>query len=257
MFTTETLAGESFATWRSPNAPGAGLGVSFTALWYHIVALPILQFFLYRWLWRLFVWAVFLATVSRLELDLVASHADQAGGLGFLGTAHSSLAIFAMAWTAVLSAEVAFLIVFKSADYEEKLAALEGFKIPFIAFLAIVELIVFGPLLVFIPILTRTRLAWLRSYSLLVVRYNRAFHENWIDGKAPADEPLLGSADIQSLNDLGGCFEYIRNMKVIPFSLRAAIQLAIASSVPCLPLLLLVMPLGKIVDLLAGAVLSK
>src|SRR5450432_3634596 len=34
LLTTETLAGEGLATWRSPNAPGTGLGVSLTALWY-------------------------------------------------------------------------------------------------------------------------------------------------------------------------------------------------------------------------------
>jgi len=37
--------------------------------------------------------------------------------------------------------------------------------------------------------------------------------------------------------------------------LHAMIQLAIVSSLPCLPLVLLVMPIGKIVDLLAGKVL--
>ena len=60
-----------------------------------------------------------------------------------------------------------------------------------------------GPLLMFAPNLMRTRLAWLRDYGMLATRYNRAFHEKWIMGKAPADEPLLGSADIQSLADLG------------------------------------------------------
>ena len=47
---------------------------------------------------------------------------------------------------------------------------------------------------------------------------------NFLAGRA-ADEPLLGSADMQSLADLGSGFEYIRNMKVLPFSLRAMMQL--------------------------------
>jgi hypothetical protein len=93
-----------------------------------------------------------------------------------------------------------------------------------------------------------------RSYNLLVVKYNRAFHEKWIEGKTLPEEPLLGSADIQSLADLGGSFEYIRNMKALPFSPRVVIQLAVVTSIPCLPLLLLVMPVGRLIDLLAGAV---
>lgn len=117
----------------------------------------------------------------------------------------------------------------------------------------IVELAVFGPLLMFTPVLLRTRLAWLRDYSLLVVRYNRSFHDKWITGSPPVDEPLLGSSDIQSLADLGASFEYIRGMKVVPFSLRATIQLAVVTSVPCVPLLLLVMPVNRILELLVGA----
>jgi hypothetical protein len=106
----------------------------------------------------------------------------------------------------------------------------------------------------FVPILIRSRLAWLRDYSLLVVRYNRSFHEKWITGKVPPDEPLLGSADIQSLADLGNSFRYIQEMKPLPFNLRVMIRLAIVTSLPCLPLLLLVMPIDKIIELLTKVV---
>ncbi len=97
-------------------------------------------------------------------------------------------------------------------------------------------------------------MSWLRAYSLLVVQYNRAFHEKWIEGKVSADESPLGNSDIQSLADLGTSFEYIRGMKTVPFGIRVIIQLAVVTSLPCLPLLLLVLPIGKIIDLLAGAV---
>jgi hypothetical protein len=246
--TPETVYGEGLATWRSPaHAATAGLGLSFTGLWYHLIAVPVLQYIWYRWLWRLFVWAGFLWKVSRLELDLVAAHTDQAGGLGFLGTAHVALGIFAVALSSVLSAEVAFLIVFQQAH-------IETFKLPFVALLVIVEVVFLGPLLVFIPILIRTRLAWLHEYSLLVDRYNRSFHEKWIAGKVPADESLLGSADIQSLADLGNSFRYVQEMKVLPFSLRVVTQLAIVTTLPCLPLMFLVMPIDKIIELLTRVV---
>jgi hypothetical protein len=247
LFTPELVTGKAIATWRSPNAPDAQLGVSLTALWYRLVATPILQFFWYRWLWRLLIWASFLWTVSRLKLNLVGTHADQAGGLGFLSTAHMSLGIFAVALSSVLSAEAAFLIVFEKVD-------IETFKVPYVALLVFVELFFLGPLLLFTPIMTRTRLAWLRDYSLLVDLYNRSFHEKWIAGKAPADESLLGSADIQSLADLGNSFQFIRGMKVVPINLRVVIQLAIVTSLPCLPLFLLVMPIHKIIELITKVV---
>ena len=42
-----------------------------------------------------------------------------------------------------------------------------------------------------------------------------------VRGGAPADEPLLGSADIQSLADLGNSFEIVKQMKWDPVSTRA------------------------------------
>jgi hypothetical protein len=102
--------------------------------------------------------------------------------------------------------------------------------------------------------LVRTRLEWLQDYSLLVTLYNRAFHEKWISGKPSTGEPLLGSADIQSLADLGNSYETLRGMKPFPFSLRVVIQLALVTSLPSLPLLLLVMPVGQILELLTKAV---
>ena len=247
LFTPETLTGDVIASWRSPNFPGAPLSISFAALWYRLVAVPILQFFWYRWLWRLLVWASFLWSVSRLNLNLVCTHADQAGGLGFLGIAHTSLGVFAFVMSSVLSAEAAFLIVFQKAD-------IATFQVPYVVVVVIVELMFLGPLLIFTPTLIRTRLAWVREYGLLVTRYNRAFHEKWIMGQAAADERLLGTADIQSLADLGSSFEYLRVMKVVPFSLRAAMQLALVTSLPSLPLILLVVPINQILQLLTKVV---
>lgn len=247
-FTTETVYAEGLATWRSTTqVTAAGATVSLTGLWYRLVALPVLQFFWYRWLWRLWIWARFLWDVSRLNLNLVATHADQAGGLGFLGTAHSSLGIFAFGLSSVLSAEAAFLMVFNGAD-------ISSFQVQYIAIVVILELILLGPLIVFSPGLIRTRLSWLRDYSLLVTRYNRAFDAKWIRGEISTDDSLLGSPDIQSQADLGNTFDFVRAMKAVPFSRRVAIDLAFVTSLPCLPLLLLVMPIDEILNLLTKAV---
>jgi len=246
LFTAETLTRGSGQSWHAISVPG-GFGASMTGLWYHLVAIPVLQYFWYRWLWRLIVWGRFLLTISRLDLQLVPSHADQSGGLGFLGTAHLSFAMLSAALSAVLSAEVAFLLYFEG-------ITLEAFKVEFVIFLITTEVLVFGPLLCFAPILSRTRRAWLGMYSKLVSRYNRAFHARWITGSECDDATLLGSADIQSLADLGSSFEYIRSMKLVPFGARTIIQIAVVTTLPCLPLLLLVFPINRIIDLLAGAV---
>jgi hypothetical protein len=247
--TAETVYGGGAATWHNATVvTQGGTRLSLVGLWYHIVAVPIIQFFLYRWLWRFILWVRFLYDVSRLDLDLVPTHADGAGGLGFLGTAHTAFGILAFALSSVLSAAAAFLIVFEAAP-------LDAFKVHAIVMIVAAELLFLGPLTLFCPAMIRARQTWLREYSLLVLRYNRAFHQKWIEGGAAEHEPLLGSADIQSLADLGNSYEFIRGMKVVPFSVRVMLQLAVVTLLPALPLALLVMPIEKILDLLTQAVL--
>ena len=70
--------------------------------------------------------------------------------------------------------------------------------------------LVFGPLLVFAPQLAQAKRTGLREYGTLAERYVREFDAKWLRGGAPAGEPLVGSADIQSLADLGNSFEVVR-----------------------------------------------
>lgn len=249
-FTLETVSGGSSATttWSSAAGKGGIGGLSLAGLWYHFVAVPILQFFMYRWLWRLLIWTFFLHDLSRLKLDLVATHPDRAGGLGFLGSAHLSLAIFPFAFSCVLSGTVAFQVYFEAVP-------IQTFQALFVMYLVLMELICFGPLLLFVPLLARTRRAGLLQYSLLADTYNRAFEQKWVAGQAPPDEPLLGSSDIQSLADLGNSFGMIREMKPFPFSHQQIIQLAVIACLPGLPLIVMVMPVGELLKLLAGALL--
>ena len=51
-------------------------------------------------------------------------------------------------------------------------------------------------------------------------RYAREFHRKWMGGGPPAEEPLLGSADIQSLADLRNGYLVVDGMHVVPFSMR-------------------------------------
>jgi hypothetical protein len=202
---------------------------------------PILQFFMYRWLWRLFIWTCFLSEMSRLPLNLVATHPDRAGGLGFLGNAHLSLAIFPFAVGCVLSAHVAFQVYFEAVP-------IDSFRALLVIYLVLMELICLGPLLLFAPLLARTRRAGLRDYSILADTYNRAFEQKWVAGQAPPDEPLLGSADIQSLADLGNSVSIVRDMRLVPVSPSILMYLAVAALLPLLPLVLFKYPIA---DLLA------
>jgi hypothetical protein len=157
------------------------------------------QFFLLRWLWRLVIWTLFLWDVSRLRLNLMATHADKAAGLGFLGVAHVLLSIFPFAMGCVFAAEIAFRMRFEGLD----VAALRGMTPLLAAYLVFVEVMTFGPLLLLVPVLARVRREGLRSYGMLVQRHNQLFHDKWIEGAGQDNELPLGDSDMSSLIDLG------------------------------------------------------
>ena len=92
-------------------------------------------------------------------------------------------------------------------------ATLPEFKLELIGLVALMVFAILGPMLVFGPQLAAAKRAGLREYGMLAQRYVREFDGKWLRGGAPADEPLIGSADIQSLADLGNSFEVVKGMR--------------------------------------------
>jgi hypothetical protein len=66
-------------------------------------------------------------------------------------------------------------------------------------------------------------------------------------GSGQPEEPMLGTADIQSLADLGNSFGFIRNMSVLPIGRQQIIFIFIAGALPFLPLILTVFPLEQLI----------
>jgi hypothetical protein len=214
-------------------------------MWYAYVSLPLFQFLLLRWYFRIFIWMRFLWQVSRIDLSLLPMHPDRFGGLGFLSNTAYAFIPLAAAHGAVLSGQIANRIFHLG-------AALTAFKVEIALVVGLVQCLVFVPLLLFAIPLARAKRAGLREYGTLGARYVREFDVKWLRGGTPANEPLVGSADIQSLADLGNSFEVVRSMRVAPVTRDAILQLAAATLVPVVPLLLTVMPLEELLKRLAG-----
>ena len=80
----------------------------------------------------------------------------------------------------------------------------------------------------------------------------REFDGKWLRGGAQHDEPLVGTADIQSLADLGNSYEAVRTMRLAPITRDAVLRLGAAALAPIVPLLLTMMPLEELVKTLFG-----
>jgi AcrR family transcriptional regulator len=234
------------ATWYATPAVG-GSRASLAGIWYGYVSLPIFQFLLVRWYFRLFVWTRFLWQVSRIELSLVPTHPDRVGGLGFLSNTVYAFATLAVAHGALLAGQLANRIFFAG-------AALTEFKAEIAVVVAFLLCAILGPLLVFTPQLAQAKRKGLREYGALAERYVRGFDAKWLRGGAPADEAFVGSADIQSLADLGNSYELVRTMRLAPITKEAILRVAAAALVPMVPLLLTMMPLEALLKVLLGVV---
>jgi len=226
----------------------SGWGLSRAGLWYAWISLPLFQFIMLRWWYRLILWGRFLFHVSRLDLDLSPSNPDRAGGLGFLGTSTAAFAPLLVAQSALVSAMVGSRILQQGAQLQDFKLELGG-TLVFALFQAL------GPLMVFAPKLLAAKRRGLREYGLLADRYVKEFDHKWIHGGAAPDEPLVGSADIQSLADLGASFDVVREMRPFPFGRDNVIQLSVTAMLPGLPLVLTVIPLEELIQRLLGALL--
>lgn len=232
------------ATWyATPSAAGPKL--SFAGLWYAYLTLPIFQFMLCRWYYRLFIWMRFLWQVSRIELSLIPTHPDRVGGLGFLANAVYAFSVLAVAHGVLLASALANRIFFLG-------AALPQFKAEIAVMTVFLLCVILGPLLVFAPQLAQVKRKGLREYGALAQRYVREFDTKWVRGDAPPAEPLVGSADIQSLADLANSYEVVRTMSIAPITKQAVLRLAAATLLPIAPLLLTVMPLEDLLKKLAS-----
>ena len=198
--------------------------------WYVFVSIPLFQFVLLRWYMRLFIWFRFLWQINRLELNLVPTHPDRCGGLGFVGKSSYAFGPILFAQGAILAGVVGGRVLYAGDQ-------LQSFKLQIGGSIAFFVVAILAPLLMFTPQMARVRRKGLADYGLFAQRYVEGFDKKWIRAPFSVGE-ALGTGDIQSLADLAGSYDVIREMRVVPFDLKDASRLAIATAVPLSPLLL-------------------
>jgi hypothetical protein len=227
---------QSGSTWFEPSSTA---GLSPVGYYYAFVSLPIFQFLIYRWVFRMIVWTRFLWQVSKLDLFLTPTHLDGAGGLGFLGKGTIPFGVILFGLSSVISAAIASRILFSG-------ARLEDFEVTYATAMVLVIMVFAAPVMVFAPKLLRLKQDGLSRYGRLASRYTQQFESKWVEGINASEEPLLGTADIQSLADLGNSYEQIRKMRVVPIALSDFIAMALPGAIPVLPLAATVMPVSEI-----------
>ncbi len=236
---TEMIS-KSITTWHDISS-SSGEVLSLAGWWFSVISAPLYRVLLFRWLWIIILWAVFLRKVSKLNLGCVPTHPDTAAGLEFLTHAHVFFGSIGFAMSAVIAGAFGNAIAY------------EGETVSSLKFLMIVScllgiLVIAAPLLLVTPKLARVKERGIFDYGALGTAYSQSFDAKWIAaGNSPERESLLGTADIQSLADLYNSVSIVRAMKVVLIDKKVLLGLAIPVILPMIALLVLATPASELV----------
>ncbi|MCG3149099.1 MAG: hypothetical protein PCFJNLEI_02558 [Verrucomicrobiae bacterium] len=226
----------------------SGWQLTLAGWWYAFVSVPLFQFIFLRWVFRIGLWFWFLWRVARLNLQLIATHPDGAGGIGMVGNSAEAFGVFLLAEGVLLAGQFAQRILFEG-------SSLLAYKMDiFLAVLTMVSLVL-APFLVFVPALYRAKQRGRSDYGALAHTYVAEFDAKWVRKVAPTEERFIGNADIQSLADMANSYSVVRSMRLTPFSAEVVMHLVIITVIPLLPLTLTVVPFESVINHLIKAVL--
>jgi hypothetical protein len=224
-------------------------GLTAPSVWYALADVPVVQFLLWRSLWRWVIWMWVLIGLGRIELDLVPSHPDRRGGISFLrwpSIGYCSVLVFAIS---------SMLCASQVTRFTASGVTLKTFAPLLLAFAAIATLIAFGPLLLFSPQLMRARRQGVIEYGRLGAEYGRGFQRRWFAERQPGAK--IGPRSTQPLSDLAVIYrDTVDRFRILLFDKRDMIALLIATLLPMVPVILMRVPTedwSKLLAILTGA----
>ena len=218
-------------------ATAAGLRLT-PAGWYAVlISATIFQFLFFLSLWKWLLWSIFAFRLSRLRLNLVATHSDQHGGLGVLGLMANCFAPISFAVTAVIGATWRHEILLGNAH-------LINFKLPAIVLVVILVALAFLPLAFFVPPLAALRRKGILEYSTLGQIQTTEFDDKWIAHRAGRESEVLTAMESDNVLNFSQIYDRIKQLVPIPVDRATLIPLALSIVLPALPAIFAEIPVG-------------
>jgi hypothetical protein len=245
---TGALTLDAVPTWDIPLTGGAR-ALSLAGWWRILVSLPLYLTLFYGWLWRLLVWARFLWQVARLDLKLMPSHPDRAGGLGFLAHSAPVFSLLAFAMTATVAGKIASRVMYEG-------VALQHFTRVIVALVALVLVLFLGPLLPLSIPLMRERRRGLLEYGALATGLGHQFERQWLQPAVEPDAEALKAPDFSATTDLFQIVANVREMRIVLVDRPAVLSLVVMALLPFFPVVLTEVPLKQILQPLGKLLLG-
>jgi len=233
--------------WASAGSAGSAW-FGFGGWWFLFVMRPVFILLLLAWLWRLVVCAVLLWRISRLPLQLVPTHPDRVGGLGFLEDVPLifSLVIFAM--SAVIASRWGHEVLYHDVD-------VYSFTVPIALFVVALLVLYLGPLASFLRSLLRLKRLSLLEYGALVGQHGRLVRRRWIAQEPVAESPLLQAAELGPVIDTVSMYEVVAGIRPSPIGKRALLAVVLPALLPMIPVFAIQIPVKEMLLKLLKALL--
>ena len=234
------------ASWIVAVGP-TGARLTLAGWWCALVSSPLFWFLLLRWLWRHGVWGLLLRDLARLDLRLVATHPDGAGGLAFIGQYPNAFAAFVFALSCVLGAAIAQHLLrggLSAATYGQLMCA----------WLVVVVILFGAPLLAFSGPLRRLKEATLLVAGAVATRHERAAERELLgrNMSAGSDVEAAASSDIP---DPAKFYATTTKLSTFLISRSAIVPVAAAALLPLVAAGATQLPVRELLKIAKGLIL--
>ena len=245
-FTGTVVARAHELNWATEGGAIPSLG--FGGWWYVYVGRPIFLALLLGWLWRLVLLTAAFRRIAKLDLAIVPTHPDRAGGLGFLERLPSAFGLVAFVAACTVASGWAHDAEFHGLDVHS--------LFPMMAAGLVVTLAIFlAPYLVFSGSLARAKKQALLDYGALVARQGAGVRRKWIDGDAALDDPVLSAPELGPVADMATLYELVQRMRTVPLGKAALLAIALPVAIPFIGVLAIQIPLKELLQGLAKGLL--
>jgi hypothetical protein len=234
----------SWAVHNETGHPQMGFG----GWWFLFVVRPIFAFFLLQWVWRLFIAAVLSWRIAHLDLHLVPTHPDRAGGLGFLEQAPLACSPIVLALSAVIASYWAHQILYHQADADALI-------LPLGVFVAAVLVIFLGPFLLFSPLLRQLKRQSLFTYGALAGEYGWLVQKRWILREPMQDDGLFEALELRLLADTIKRYEAVKRIKLAPLGKQSLVAVLAPALLPTTLVLAIKLPVKDTLLRLLGVLI--
>ncbi len=220
--------------------------VGFGGIWLVYVARPLFMFMAGLWLWRMLLTGLLCRRLAALDLQLVPSHPDRTGGLGFAEQLPSAFSLVVLALSSVVAAFIAHQILAHGAHIMQ-------FKALAIGWVVLLAVLFVSPLLAFSGPLRRTRLRARFEYATLAGKQVRRVHERWVLGRPVEDDAILAAPEIGPAADMATLYALGTGMRSVPIGKTTLVALLVPAVLPLLVAASIEVPIKEVLLKILGA----